>query len=354
MIKIFLSFFVLLSITSCLDQIEFDVVKKESFLVVDAHITDEPRPYRVYLSRSGFDDISGENISDAEINILTNDSERFYFEEITAGTYQSDSVDLIGQIGSEYILEIKLPDGSLYRSDPEKLLPVPSIQKLDYNLNIVSFLNEVGNIKNQKKVNITVSMLIPENIDNRYFKWDVSGEYEFREIEGLTDIYIETGIGTVLYRCYIQDHLRKGEISIFDGSKYRGEFLNSKEIKSIDLSFKFAFQYCVNVKQSSLSRGAFEYWRAIKESRERSGSLFEKIPSSVPGNIKNVNDLSEKVYGYFYASSVVSDKLFIGGDSIRAPISPCIVIDPAYSAACMECLSLPKSTRRIPSYWPKD
>ena len=73
-----------------------------------------------------------------------------------------------------------------------------------------------------------------------------------------------------------------------------------------------------------------------------------------PYNIKNVNDLSEKVYGYFYASSIVSDKLFIGGDSIRAPVSPCIVIDPVYSEACMECLSLPKSTRRIPSYWPKD
>ena len=354
MIKIFMVFFVLFSFASCLDQIEFDGVKKESFLVVDAHISDELGPYMVYLSRSGFDDISGESISDAEINILTDDSERFYFEEIASGTYRSDSVEFIGQIGMAYILEIKLPDGSLYRSDSQKLLPVPPIEKLDYNLNIISFLNELGNIKDQKKVNITVSMSIPENIDNRYFKWDVSGEYEFREIEGLTDIYIETGIGTVLYRCYIQDHLRKGEVSIFDGSKYRGELLNRKEIKSIDLSFKFAFQYCVNVKQSSLSRGAFEYWRAIKESRERSGSLFEKIPSSVPGNIKNVNDLSEKVYGYFYASSVVSDKLFIGGDSIRAPVSPCIVIDPAYSAACIECLSLPKSTRQIPSYWPKD
>ena len=354
MIKIFMVFFVLFSFVSCLDQIEFDGVKKESFLVVDAHISDELGPYTVYLSRSGFDDISGESISDAEINILTDDSERFYFEEIASGTYRSDSVEFIGQIGMAYILEIKLPDGSLYRSDSQKLLPVPPIEKLDYNLNIISFLNELGNIKDQKKVNIIVSMLIPENIDNRYFKWDVSGEYEFREIEGLTDIYIETGIGTVLYRCYIQDHLRKGEVSIFDGSKYRGELLNRKEIKSIDLSFKFAFQYCVNVKQSSLSRGAFEYWRAIKESRERSGSLFEKIPSSVPGNIKNVNDLSEKVYGYFYASSVVSDKLFIGGDSIRAPVSPCIVIDPAYSAACIECLSLPKSTRQIPSYWPKD
>ena len=337
-----------------MDKIHFDDVEKESFLVVDGNISDQPGPYMVYLSRSGFDDVSGENISGAEINILINNSERFYFEEISNGTYQSDSSDFIGKIGSEYILEIKLQDGSSYKSDSEKLLPVPPIQKLGYDLSIVSFLNESENIKDQKKVNITVSILIPENFENRYFKWDVSGEYEFREIEGLTDIYIETGTGTVLYRCYIQDHLRKGEISIFDGSKYGGELLNHKQIKSIDLSFKFAFQYCVNVKQSSLTRGAFDYWRAIKESRERSGSLFEKIPSSVPGNIRNVNDLSEKVYGYFYASSVIFDRLFIGGDSIRAPISPCIVIDPAYSVACMECLSLPKSTRKIPSYWPKD
>ena len=40
------------------------------------------RPYTVYLGRSGFDDIPGENISNAEINILTDDTERFYFEEI--------------------------------------------------------------------------------------------------------------------------------------------------------------------------------------------------------------------------------------------------------------------------------
>ena len=39
------------------------------------------------------------------------------------GIYQSDSIDFIGKIGKEYILEIKLPDGSLYKSDPEKLLP---------------------------------------------------------------------------------------------------------------------------------------------------------------------------------------------------------------------------------------
>ncbi len=356
--KVFANFFigviVLGTICGCVDTIDLPGGVDISYVVINGQITNERKPYIITVSQSATNgELSEQKITGALVSIKSTDGAVEVLTEYQRGSYRTDSTQFIGIIGNSYVVEVVLDDGRIYQSSPEKLLPVPPIQKLDFDFVKEAELNEIDNIVFRKRVKIKINTVIPDNPENVYFKWDVTGEYEFKESEALTDIFATTGVGTFLFTCFVQDPVGIGDISIFDGSNAASAQLQSQQIKSIEVDYKFTFNYCVHVKQQSLTQGAYEFWRSVKESTERSGELFERNPGQITGNIRNVSNSSEKVLGYFYASAVVNDKLFISPDSVEKPVSPCLVIDPDFESACMDCLELARSTREVPSYWPR-
>ena len=74
---------------------------------------------------------------------------------------------------------------------------------------------------------------------------------------------------------------------------------------------RISYIYSVQVKQWSLSRQAYDYYRLLKLYSEESGGLFSPVPAELQGNIRCVSHPEKKGKGYVIASNVTSKRLFV-------------------------------------------
>ncbi len=339
---------------SCIETIDLaDRSNTEQYITINGQITSLNEPYVVTIAKSGTFNEYIEKISDADVKIIGSNGYIYQLEPTEAGRYETDQNQPPGIVGNTYFLMVTLNNGDIYQSAIEELLPVSPIEDITFEYVKEKELNEELNIVDRKRVKISVTNGIRDNSEITYYKWNVTGEYEFRESEALTDIFMFTNVGPVLLTCFVDDPIRLGEVYVFNTEEALGHEKFKQEIKSIDVDYKFAFNYCVHVQQESLSCEAYQFWTNVQEVTEREGGLFENTPGNITGNISNIDDPEEIVLGYFYASAVTEKKIFISADLVGNPVSPCYVIDDDFEAECMECLEIPNSRRGLPSYWPR-
>lgn len=75
-------------------------------------------------------------------------------------------------------------------------------------------------------------------------------------------------------------------------------------------SQKISYLYRLDVTLYSISEDSFKYYSHIRDNSGNGGDLFAPIPSELRGNIRNLNDESELVLGYFGISSVVTGRIY--------------------------------------------
>ena len=78
-----------------------------------------------------------------------------------------------------------------------------------------------------------------------------------------------------------------------------------------EMSPRLLVQYCIQVRQLSLSSEEYVYWDQMKQIGESGGDIFDKQPFQVSGNIHNINDPDELVLGYFQVSGAKVKKRYI-------------------------------------------
>ncbi len=135
------------------------------------------------------------------------------------------------------------------------------------------------------------------------------------------------------------------------------QFVANGKYKNVDMGFvpinfyTFFEKYRVEVMQMSLSRFAFDYWRAIQAQKESSNSLFQPISGNIHTNIFDVNGKNE-VLGIFYASAVTKKQIYIKKDDdmadIKTPVD-CLGREGAMGKDCR--LAFPFSSITPPSDW---
>ena len=60
-----------------------------------------------------------------------------------------------------------------------------------------------------------------------------------------------------------------------------------------------------------MTRDAIEYWRKVNILANQVGSIFDTPPAEINGNIKNLNNQDEKVYGYFQTVNETYHRIYI-------------------------------------------
>ena len=81
-------------------------------------------------------------------------------------------------------------------------------------------------------------------------------------------------------------------------------------------------KYRIKVRQFGLSDEAYFYHNQLKEITSQTGSIFDKQPFSLFGNIRNVEDPSEMVMGYFIVSGVSTRTITIISSDLPRNIEP--------------------------------
>ncbi len=348
---------------SCVDPLAVPGLNSKR-LVIDGLITDQAGPHevKVYytLTVNAKDSVS---YPDASVSVIDDLGNRYVFTADTDGVYKSDP-DLYGEIGRTYTLEVKLEDGDLYRSTPQRMSPAGTIEKLYAEFEPQSINPDDDRARTQDSYAVYIDS---RGDGHNLFRWRTTGTYEVRTFPELHVIYTPNGeipdplpcSGYYFDKqewkwyylhpceccfCWITDYYKKANISV---SKYAGDNeFNRVFVARIPFDgLRFYDRYHIQVEQLSLSEDAYEFWKAVK-SQEGNGSIFQVNIAKAVGNVKNEINPSEQVLGCFAASAVTRQSIFIG--RFDAPVPPPFADDTVIA----DCRSRYKnSSNEKPPFW---
>ena len=289
---------------TCVEPFKPKVTDYQSQLVIDALLTNENTSNNyVKLSRTKETlKETPEKVTGAIVMIKDDSGKTSILNEVSAGVYKCDSQTLRGAPGKSYTLYIKTNDGNEYMSDTCTMYEVPNIDTLYFGKDKETLDN--GNIQEGVRVYIDSKGLT----ENKYFKWTYEEWWKFNipmpkyfEYKTQRNIY---QISPSNVTCWKNN--KSDEILIQSaGTGLNGGFIK-KPVLFIpsDQSDRLLIQYCIQVRQYSMSEREYEFWDHLKQIDEAGGDIFDKQPFPIVGNIHSLNTSGDQVLGYFQVSAV--------------------------------------------------
>jgi hypothetical protein len=320
-----IAFLFLLGLSACLEPFNPDIPdNQQSFLVVDGIITDNPGPYTVKIwEASSFND-DNQPVSGVQVSIEEQDGPTENLTESSTGVYQTTSLQ--GLVGKSYRLNLNYL-GQQYQSTWETIYASPEIDSVYY----------------QFETRGTTEQDIDENgiqffVDNqggdeavRHFRyeWDETWQLGVNWRSG--NAYIGNDMveptQNPVYRCWTSSTSTTINLATTVG-------LTENVLSAHPLDFissdgeRFTERYSILIKQYALSETEYDFWKNLRESNQELGTLFDKQPANISGNISS--NTGEKALGYFSASGVKEVRLYL--DAVELPLwlssrPPCSGLD---------------------------
>jgi len=332
----FFSFVLVLFCTACVDRINFNVGFPEVFpLVVDGFISTESGPYLVKVS--GAYDIESKStfripISVKSMTIRDDQGLQENLQEGIKGFYYTNHLQ--GQVGHVYTLHIEMLDGRIYESLPDTLYPGGTVDKVYYQFRTQTAQSGV--------TESTFDVFFDSSAGSRHYNylWKFTGTYQ-------ADISC--------CQCYV-DLVNPYPMVSNDQFIADGKFIGIKAMTVPVNPWIFMHKIHAQVSQRSLSRRAFDFWKAVAAQLKGVNSLFQPITGKIAGNFVQLAGEDSPLQGIFYATDVASNSVFIYRNDVpNENLIPKLELSPAtanYDPANNTCPGLfPNSTTKKPTYW---
>ncbi|MCE7067863.1 DUF4249 domain-containing protein [Dyadobacter sp. CY326] len=293
-----------LVIYSCIEPFNPpEVNNPESFLVVDGFLNVGGDTSKIILrnTQNTNDEVKPLNEGGAKLVAEAESGETYNFEELDNGIYVLPPVNF--NMSTKYRLRIKRSNGREYLSGYVVASKTPPIDSLTYRVD-----------RNRNAMLVYVNAHDATN-NTRFYRWRFEETYEYKSafFSGLVrDPETETIIARRddINTCWTT--LESKDIKLGSTIKLNQDIIKDLPINVIDIATnKLYFKYSILVRQYALSQEAFEYWTDLAKTTQGTGSLFDPQPSQVTGNIRNVADAKELVFGYFSASTEEKQRIFI-------------------------------------------
>ena len=117
------------------------------------------------------------------------------------------------------------------------------------------------------------------------------------------------------------------------------------------MPYKSKVCYYLEVQQQAISKGAYEFWKSVRQLTSNTGGLFDAAPSTIRGNVHALSDPTEMVYGYFGATGLSEQYINVdrnAGEGIPNSDPPVFVPQPS---ACVVCDNNSYRTPNKPRWW---
>lgn len=237
-----------------------------------------------------------------------------FAESVNAGHYTGKFEGANVIVDSKYRLSVEMPGGEQYLSKYEELMPCP---KIDTVYSEVVRKQTTDPAVTEDGLQFYTDFTGDENYGN-YFRWQLTETYEYHSEWPLDKWLDDQGSHDLAvpdyshFVCYETDSLPEIFLLSTEGysqnsyPKFKLNFVN-------DHTQRLLHKYSLMVRQYSLTKSAYNYWKSLRNNNQESIDLFGKQPDNVKGNIYNASDTSEVVLGYF-AVSVVSEKRIMVSD----------------------------------------
>jgi hypothetical protein len=301
-----------LSVYSCIETFFPELDNSLGMLVVDALVTDESRPYDVYLSRSVSSLKSKITmVKGAIVRVSDNSGNVFVLRESGSGHYITDSKKFKGEVGKKYVLYIRTTNGEEFQSDSCTMVGVSKIDRLYFRRNIKyseDGKTELEGISFYADGSVT-------NKENCFVRWDFTEawktsvpyfpEFSFSAPNTFTPVPEKNK--------YCWKNAISSNILIHSFQDQATPEVKEKEIGFFvpDESDRFNERYSILVNQYAITREEYDFWNRLKQTNEDPGGIFERQPYSISGNIKNLKNPKDPVLGYFQVASVSSMRLYV-------------------------------------------
>ncbi|HEX6890919.1 MAG TPA: DUF4249 family protein [Chryseolinea sp.] len=368
--------------SACLDRIDIEVGDiATNSIVVNGFITNEPGPYQVTIN-TAFDIESKESfkypVSAKRVVLSDNTGISEVLTEASEGIYVTKADGIRGMVGRTYVLKVELGDGRVYESVPDTLLESGRIDSL------YALFTEEKTLDNSATVYGFDVKFVPSIVsENSYhLMWKFTGTFqantnpEYKILEPCGDVTC-SGCNRCNYKPLCSGLRNISPLPGLERAVFVRigpcecctcwyDFFNSQPLLSDDLYVqqgKFSAQTAVHipldawtfqhrvyakVTQFTLSRRAFDFWKAVKDQKTAINSLFQPVTGKIKTNFVQIDGPPAGIDGLFFAAGIASKSIFIDRDDVREGVP---IPDPGVPFA-ESCLKLfPYATTEKPEFW---
>lgn len=291
--------------SACVEPYEPVLEESQEVLVISGMISDQAGRYTVSVSRSSpYRLPEYQPVEFCVVTLTDQDGNMIHYTDEGEGVYTADVPETYLEVGDAVSLHVLTPDAKEYRSAYDTIYSCPLIDSVYYEFGSVETADPE---KDRPGIQFYLDMT-GEASDSRNILWQVEETWEYWASlignirwneDGTSDSYHTN----TLFRCW-----KTFPLPQFYTATTRS--LSSNELRRVALNFvtnetdRLSRKYRILVKQHSLSREAYKYFVRLNEQAVESGGLYDVQPSSVPGNLYNVDDPEETVLGYFHATQL--------------------------------------------------
>ena len=337
----------MLAVMSCVTEYQPETVSISPALVIEGQITDQPGPYYIKLTRTTDYTIRSLNLLETGAVVTIEDNlgnRETLTEQAAGGTYQTRATGIQGMAGRSYKLTIQTKNGKRYGSDAEVLQTAPPIQQI-----YAEYTNEGSSAITAKNQgwNVYIDTKDPETPGN-FYRWDWT-HYEFTEVcftKQLSNGTL-TGLGCCspcwdITRCY-------NCINVTSDININGQNISRQLITRVP--FTSLGKYYLEVQQQAISKGAYAFWKSVRQLTSSTGGLFDAAPQTVQGNVHCLSDPTEMAYGYFGATGIAEQHIYVDRSAGKGSPTLSPFVSVPQPSACVTCVNNQYRTPNQPRWW---
>jgi len=302
----------LITANSCIEPYTINVEKQGSRkYVINGQVTDQEGYQIVSISAtSSLSHPKFHPIYDCNVTIIDDKNNIFDLEEFGDGQYRVWMDKEFLSPGAAFKLAITTSTGVIITSEYDTLQECPDIDSVYFDVEKIETTDQDIN-------GIQFYIDMDDNKTNsKYFRWDIQETWEYHarypvefqiNIDWSRNIFNPPDYS--MYYCWLTGPVHE----IFT---FTTKILEQNTFKKHPLHFvnnkttRLTVYYSLLVKQISLSLPAYLYWDQLKSNSSCEGSLYEKQPISIKGNLKCENDPDINVLGFFSASAIKAKRYF--------------------------------------------
>jgi len=376
------SILLIICASACLDRINIDIgTVAFNTIVINGSITNDPGPYQVVIGLA-FDIESKESLRNPvtakRVIISDNTGISEELTETSKGVYVTKADGIQGEVGRVYMLRVELPDGRVYESSADTLLESGRIDSL-----YAEFTEQKALSNNATQYGFDVKFMpsiVSEN--GHHLMWKFTGTFQsttapgaktdepcgeitcsgcnrcnYKPLcSGLRNVSPFPGIERAVFvrigpceccDCWY-DFFNPQPMLSADQVAQQGKFVTQTAMHIPLEAWTFQYRVRAKVTQFTLSRQAFDFWRAVKDQKTAVNSLFQPVSGKIKSNFVQVNGPPVAVEGLFFAAGVANKAIFID----RSDVRPGVTIPEVGVLFDDSCLKLfPYGTTQKPEFW---
>ncbi len=321
---------IILIINTCITAFEPQIDKYENLLVVDGILTNEPGSCEIKLSRTyPYNHRRGSKPEiGALIQIFDDRGNEINLIEKSEGTYVCEDGNFAGEVGVKYKVIVETANGEKCESNFEELKESVPIDNIYYKY------ESKGN--GIKGLQIFLDTYDPSG-NSLYYAWDYHETWEFHVP------YVSPVFDTET-TCWA--HVTSKSFLTKSTKGYSEDKVSGFPLYFIDnTTNRLSVKYSTLIKQYILTEETFIFYENLKSINENVGTLYDRVPIILTGNMRNVNHDGPPILGNFQVSGVSEMRIFI--ESYELPSD--LVIPEGYEFCQSETLNKTTSKERLDS-----